>query len=83
MIHNYYTLQIRYTTPGQTTIATEERKDLFSENPAAEKEWRRKIRESLFTNGFEVYQSPSCIEFVAPYRIVSVLLIRQDKKYSV
>lgn len=82
-MNTYYTLQIQYTVPGKTTIAVEERKDLFSENPADEKNWRRRMRESLFNQGFEVYQSPTCIEFIQPYRIVSVLLIRQDKKYSI
>ncbi len=78
---NYYTLQIKYG--GTTNPQTEELKDLTSP-PEKEKEFIRSIREKLYTTGFQIETSPGVAwEFISPFRIHTVYLLKQDKKFGI
>lgn len=77
---NYYTLQIHYgNTPNNST---EELKDLPCEQ-GREKEWMKDLRQRLYTTGFQIQTAPGAWEFISPFRIHTVFLIKQDKKYGI
>lgn len=78
---NYYTLQIHY---GGTTAKPEieERKDLNA-GTLEETEWITQLRAKLYTTGFAKKTAPGAWEFISPFRIHTVFLIKQDKKYGI
>lgn len=82
MTNEYYTLQITYSLVNTSGTKVEERKDLTPEGTPVSI-WIRTIREKLFTTGFQVNTSPTTIEFVAPYRIREVYLIKQPNKFAI
>ena len=81
----YYTLQIHYfsdPSSKSTNTTVEEWKDL---EPGGMdfNAWAKNLRHSLFNTGFNKRVSPTTVAFISPFRIVTVLLIEQDKKYGV
>jgi len=77
---NYYTLQIKYGSTAQPAV--EELKDLHS-NGQQESEWIKDMRKRLYTTGFQIQTAPGAWEFISPFRIHTVFLIKQDKKYGI
>lgn len=77
---NYYTLQIHYGSSLDMKI--EERKDLNS-GTMNEAEWVRQLRERLFITGFHVVAAPGTYEFITPFKIHKVYLIKQAGKIGI
>lgn len=76
---DYYTLQISYGTLSEKKI--EEFKDL-TPGGLDLNTWITSIRERLFKTGFHIRNSPIAYEFISPFRINVVYLIKQDGKYG-
>ncbi len=76
---NYYTLQIHYGDSKKPDV--EERKNLSS-GFTDDTQWIADLRKSLYITGFAKKTSPTTYEFVSPFRIHTVFLIKQPHKYE-
>jgi hypothetical protein len=79
----YYTLQIRYGDSMKPS--TVEFKDMTPGETNDEqfiKLWMRDIRRNLWQTGFQIETTPGNFELLSPFRIHSVYLLKQDKKYN-
>lgn len=76
---NYWTMQIHYGSSLDPKV--EERKDLSPGN-TPESEWVRSLRENIFRTGFHIHTAPGTIQFVSPFLIHKVFLIKQQQKFG-
>lgn len=77
---NYYTLQIHYGDSKKPDV--EERLNLSPAVDGSDTSWISELRKSLYTTGFAKKTSPTTYEFVSPFRIHTIFLIKQPHKYE-
>lgn len=77
---NYYTLQIHYGDSGKPKV--ENLQDLHP-GTMEEKAWIRSLRENLFRTGFHIQAGAATWEFITPFHIHKVFLIKQEGRIGI
>lgn len=80
---NYYTLQVKYG--NSLNPSTIEFKDLCpgTTDEKLIRDWQRKMRENLWTTGFQIETAAGTFQFISPFLIHTAYLILQDGKYGI
>lgn len=79
MNYEYFTLQIHFGNSQSPDIV--EFKDLTPETKDF-KMWTRELRAGLYQSGFNYQSGPGAWEFISPFLIHKILLIKQAGKYG-
>jgi hypothetical protein len=74
---DYFTFQITFNSPGHDKAEHIEFKDI--------EEWRavKEFQKNIWTSGFRRQLSPISWELVSPFRITSVMVLKQPHKFAI
>lgn len=75
---NYYKLTIQYQ--GQFGVMTEERVNQTPPPNVPDGVWITQLREKLYSTGFTVVIADDTYEFISPFKIHCIYLVKQQIK---